>query len=299
MTFGKWASVRAKWRVNNHGWNSEIDYRSRKDRSRIAIIGDSYVEAFQVDVDKNFAALLRGQLGGEHEVYSFGGSGYPLSQYLHVSRYVDRHFAPDILIFIIVHNDFKESVLELNPTDYHLLTVTVTDTIVTENTPRPNYSLRQYNWKRQVLYHSRLVRYMLLNLRLRKTFLPWRGNPLYNANIDANAVREKREIIERAAEYTIGRIRSENAGKRVIFVMDAPRHDIYSDRIEQSNVLFLYSMMRNLCENAGAEFLDLTDPMKRDYQLNHTKFESDTDAHWNEYGHRFVAAQVRQILKNR
>ena len=47
------------------------------------------------------------------EVYRFGMPGAPLSQYLHMSRYAVRHFAPDVLVFVVVHNDFFDSVREL------------------------------------------------------------------------------------------------------------------------------------------------------------------------------------------
>lgn len=46
-----WAARhRAQWRINNHGWNSPIDYDTTKTRPRIAVIGDSYVEAMQVAI---------------------------------------------------------------------------------------------------------------------------------------------------------------------------------------------------------------------------------------------------------
>src|SRR6266498_273429 len=54
-TIGRFAEQRARWRINNAGWNSDIDYVSADKRSKplIAVIGDSYIEAMHVDVKKS------------------------------------------------------------------------------------------------------------------------------------------------------------------------------------------------------------------------------------------------------
>ena len=79
--------------------------------------------------------------------------------------------------------------------------------------------------------------------------------------------------------------------------MDAPRLEIYENLLDSSHVFFLHEMMDTLCEKYGFEFLDLTIPMKRDYDLNKIHFESPYDAHWNEYGHEFVCEQVLMVLE--
>jgi hypothetical protein len=55
------------------------------DRTRVAVIGDSYVEAFQVPHYASLAEQLEALLGEDRtEVYRFGISGAPLSQYLYM-----------------------------------------------------------------------------------------------------------------------------------------------------------------------------------------------------------------------
>lgn len=300
-TMGKLAEYRMKWRINNHGWNSPVDYKKEKDKTRIAIIGDSYIEALQVDTDKSYPSLLRERMGKDHDVYSFGKTGAPLSQYLHISRYVNKYFNPDIIIFNIIHNDFDKSILRLNPTRYYFLTLNVSDSGITENTPRPNYSFRQYNLIKRWIRKSALVRYLLFNLHIKETIqrLFSRNEKKYNANIKYNKVRDNIGPIRKAVEYILNRIRQENEGKRIIFVMDAPRNDIYTNNLERSNVMFLHDMMNELCAKNDFEFLDLTGSMKKDYQLNHTKFDFEFEGHWNEYGHHFVCEQVLKLLKNK
>ena len=105
----------ARWKINNHGWNSDIDYDYvSKDTNlhRIAVIGDSYVEALNVNPDENFIAYLR-SLSNSDEVYSFGIGGSPFSQYLHFARYADMMYDPDLFIILLTKNDFDESLVEL------------------------------------------------------------------------------------------------------------------------------------------------------------------------------------------
>ena len=72
------------------------------------MVGDSYVEAFQVDYNKSLSEILRAKLGSDkYEVFRFGISGAPLSQYLHVFRTEILKYAPDLLIFILVTTTFR------------------------------------------------------------------------------------------------------------------------------------------------------------------------------------------------
>jgi len=290
MTFGSFAQQKAKYRINNHGWNSPIDYDERKQKTRIAVIGDSYIEAFQVDTEKSYPSLLREKVKNDFDVYSFGKSGAPFSEYLHFSRYVNQRYRPDILIFNIVHNDFNESIASFNPQDSEIMTLKLNAGSISERIPAPNYSFQQYNWKKRLIMKSALIRYLFFNLKMKgalvslknrvKTLLPQRNiqaGIIYNANVEVNKVLAQKHQIEMAVDYIIGKIKEENSDKKVIFVMDAPRSDIYKNAIESSNLLFLHHMMEKYCAKYDIDLLDLTLPMKEDYRTNQTRFESENE----------------------
>jgi len=111
FTAGRFAQLRAQWHINNDGWISETDYSDTRlpGRRLIAIIGDSYIEALAVGVNKNVSAVLGRLLGSQVDVYSFGYAGSPLSQYLQMSRYVARKYKPDIFVINVVHNDLQKA----------------------------------------------------------------------------------------------------------------------------------------------------------------------------------------------
>ena len=96
--------------------------------------------------------------------------------------------------------------------------------------------------------------------------------------------------------YVLERIREENPERRIVLVMDAPRHDIYKGQLEGSSVLALNQIVREACDNSDLEMIDLTDPMKRDYDANGIWFNSRYDGHWDEYGHEFVARTLMEWL---
>lgn len=301
-TIGKFAQQRGRWRINNYGWNSPIDYVPQGENNLIAILGDSYIEATQVDVDKSYPSLLRKELGENYDIYSFGKSGAPLSEYLNYSRYINKYFNPDILIFNVIHNDFDASILKLAPEATSLLTLNIEDSTITENLPKANSSLQQYNWKRRMIYKSALFRYLYINLHVRQTLSEFRmrknNQERFNANVEVTKLENNKSLITKSVNYILGKIHEENPNKRIIFVFDAPRDDIYNDNLKNSEILFLHEILEKCCLKYSFEYIDLTKPMENDYNENSIKFNSELDGHWNEYGHDFVFKQLSEYLKN-
>jgi hypothetical protein len=79
----------ARFSINENGWNSaHPTYDLEKGGNpRIAVIGDSYVEAIQVDFDKSVAEQLEKKLQDKGvEVFRYGISRAPMSQYLNMLR---------------------------------------------------------------------------------------------------------------------------------------------------------------------------------------------------------------------
>ncbi len=301
VTFGRFAEIRSKWHINNMGWNYPIDYYPEHNKKLIAVIGDSYIEAFHVDVNKNYPYLLKKKLNADYEVYAFGVSGYALSQYLHISRYVKKYFEPEIFIFNIFQNDFDESIYELYPQRDYLFQLSVSKGgSITEKIPRLNYSMAQYRptWQ-QLIYRSALFRYLYLNLKVTekwKQFTAEARKEEFEANIKVKNVKQNKDLIFRVTSYLVKAIREENLSRRVIFILDAPRDAIYSDRLNESKVLWLNEMLKTICSQNNIELIDLTPLMLADYKLHNKKFNSEIDQHWNEYGHEFVANVLYDYL---
>lgn len=297
VTTGPFARQRARWRINNEGWNSPVDYSRSRTHPLVAVIGDSYVEAFQVDTDKTYPSLLREALAGRWDVYSFGVSGAPLSQYLHLGRHVVEEFDPDVIVINVVHNDFAESILRLNSRDRHWLLLDSSGGRMTEVPPRANPSFTQYSPLKTLLRRSAVVRYLVFNLAARDIVERLGArHAAVGANISLATVAANRDDIRRATRYIFTRMREAFGERRVLIVMDAPRDGIYTGHIDDE-LKFLHALTAGTAREVGFTVLDLTEPMRRAYAGDQVRFESPWDGHWNEYGHAFVAGLVEGALR--
>lgn len=298
FTVGRFGQQKARWHINNYGWLSDVDYRTKAERTKplIAVIGDSYVEALQVDASKSFVALLRRSLADSAEVYGFGFSGTPLSGYLHMVRYVDRVFDPDVIVINLVQNDFDESVREIRLSP-NFLQVSVRDSSIVEVPPVPIH----YNELKRVAFHLATLRYVYY---LSPNFFHrfnWhaRQQERYDENVVTERVNRNKAAIERATSYLMGKIVSENPGRRVYFIMAAPRGDIYRGTLDSSPVIWMNAMVAEVARGLPCVLIDQTDYFKRDYEANKRRFESPYDAHWNEYGHYVAWRQLSEALRTR
>ena len=296
-TVGNLAQLQAKWRVNNMGWISDIDYdMDGRDKPLVAIIGDSFIVALQVDVKDSLPSRLRRTIGDEYDVYSFGTSGAPLSQYLHMSRYVNRVFDPDVLVFNVVHNDFDQSLCNFwRPLG--MLCLREDEAGIRESEVVPYTPSRI----RRLARNSSLVRYLFLNLnlagRIPRSVEPPEKRIKADASGDSQPDLEVR--LEKAVDYILSKIAEENAGKTVIFMIDGPRRYIYGGEIDQriEYELRMNQLLERQAREHGFPFFGLTEYFADDFESNQQKFESEIDYHWNELGHEVAARALAQTLK--
>lgn len=296
FTIGSLAQQRAKWRINNAGWNSSIDFVQEKRNIRIAIIGDSYVEAFQVDVGDSIAGQLRRLLSPGIDVYAFGISGAPLSQYLQMARYVRDRFDPDILVINVVHNDFDESLCSTKR-QAGMLCLEDDGTSIRESSIfpyEPNSLLR-------LLRRSSSIRFAMANLRMGARWERLKSgmsaHPTYNANIDVQKTQALHDRIEQATEYILGALKREYKETPILFLIDAPRKDLYAHTLSESNVRWLNELLMHQAARFGFLFVDLTNEFGKVFHTEQVHLESEYDWHWNEAGHRAAAQAVFQALR--
>lgn len=297
-TIGKFAQIRSKWMINNDGWNYPIDYtENRGDQPLIAVIGDSFIEAFQVNSGENYPYLLREKLSPEKEVYAFGLGGIPLSQYYQVNRYVNRKFDPDIVIINLTHTDFEESFKKYfyRPDIWQIAKLDSTYSLVPPDLK--NISPTTTFWKK-VLYGSATFRYLHRNLYVFQLFKQDHFAGDLEANVKIITDIHKQSEIFQGTDFLFEKIRLENKGRRVIFVFDASRGAIYDGTVDASRVSWMYEMVSILSARYDFEYLDLTLPMQEDYAENKQRFNSELDNHWNEYGHEFIANLLYEYLNN-
>lgn len=300
----------APFAINEQGWNSghpSYSLSRQGDVARIAIIGDSYVEALQVPFDASFAELTEAGLrenGCPAEVYRFGITGAPLSQHLHVLENEVVDYAPDWLVILLIHNDFDESFV-FKPGRYRssFLKLKIEDgEVVDEIAPRPY----ETDWKEWVRA-SATFRYLYYNHGISPQSLRSLvadSEPInYQANIDVDAVMADLGKIEVAVDYLLERISAiaERHGIELLLLMDGHREAIYG-LVEENRTfgpLALNEVVSASATRHGVTFIDLHQHFAADWQERARRFEYETDAHWNEMAHRLVADVVAGFLSPR
>lgn len=119
-------------RINSYRWrDKEWSQGKPSNTFRIAVLGDSMVEAFQVESDRTFLSLTEYQLNRtpnqdiKVELMNFGRSGFTQSEELLVLQKEIVQFSPDmVLAFFLPSNDIedvsKETAEELRRPFYHI-----------------------------------------------------------------------------------------------------------------------------------------------------------------------------------
>src|SRR5437588_12404320 len=117
---------------------------------RIAVVGDSYAEAFQVDEEKAFWSVMERRLQGctalagrRVEVINFGVSGYGTAQELLTLREKVWDYSPDVvLLALTTNNDVLDNSRALKQTDEIPYFILRGDQLVLDNSFRDTASFR-------------------------------------------------------------------------------------------------------------------------------------------------------------
>ena len=292
-------SITASKYSNNYGFINQNDYEANANSPLLVVIGDSFVEAHQVDSGKSAAELLHSGLEPEGRVYSIGLSGSPLSQYLKYAEYSTDSFQPDAMAFVIIANDFDESLKKYNPASRFHLFVEEGDDLVLD---RVDYSLSAV---KKILRQSAFVRYIMLNLEasasLTRLLDSWEGAEAeFVGNVPASVEEEKMQDSFRVIDEFFAQlpIRTGLEANKILFIIDGSRPALYTQEgLDNESKSYFGEMKRYFSSKAdllGYEVIDMQPVFVEKHRAENTRFEFETDGHWNEAGHSLVAEAVQQ-----
>jgi hypothetical protein len=296
--------IAAPFRINAQGWNSGIgDYAigRRAGMARVALVGDSYVEAMQVAAGDSTGELLAhklSQAGQPTEVYRFGISGAPLSQYVYMVEREAVSYRPDWIIVIVVHNEFDES-FQFKQGRYtsSFMKFRVEDgKVIGELAPSP--------WRPgaiEVLRETATARFFLYRWQARPQaivdlLLPRPAGAAENpdaANVEIDSILRQRREVAAVADHASARLAGLAAGigARLLLVMDGDRYAIYRGD-PSSPALELNRIMAAAAAKLSIGFLDLHPIFAAHWAAHHRRFDFDADGHWNELGHSVAADAI-------
>lgn len=295
-----------RYTINAQGWNAPADYPERDYRSHLAIvIGDSFVEALQVAPNESVWARLQILLGGstwgpvqtadgpklaifppKWRVYGMGMSGAPLSQYLQMARAAERRYHPDLIIIVLVHNDFIESYESPDNALYDSFWHTNGVKMIGPKVYRRSLA----SW---FLGESSLLRLTANTLR---QSAPATTN--WQMGVDVEKNRAQMATTARVTDYLFEQFALLKPTTSLLFAMDADRTTIEGDKDPRASPVYpLNQMVGRLAAAHGLRLLDLTpvftaawEDIKTRNGVHHRfNFDWATDYHWNAYAHDLVA----------
>ena len=296
--------IAAPYSINAQGWNSGIgDYRVARSPGigRIALVGDSFIEALQVPYDASAGEDLGRDLaarGNPNEVYRFAISGAPMSQYLQMIEHAVAPYRPDWVVVLIVHNDFDES-YKFKPGRYtsSFLKLRVEEGRVLGEVPPAPWRPSPIEWLRQ----TATARFFLYRWQVRPEFLVNLLLPPAHAEIAANsdigAILADRPGVEAVTDYLFARmdVATRAMGAHLLLAMDGDRYAIY--RGADSPALELNRIAAATAARRHIPFVDLEPVFAADWRKPHRRFDFDADSHWNAYGHEVAAAAIAAALR--
>jgi lysophospholipase L1-like esterase len=301
--------IAASYAINSQGWNSGVgDYTLARKPGvmRVAVVGDSMVEALQVPHDRSMAERLATELshdGRPVEVYRFGISGAPASQYLHMIEREVLLYRPDWIVVVLVHNDFNET-FQFVQGRYtsSFLKLKLADARVVEEVPPTPWQPGAADWvRRTAVSRYMYYRWQVHSEAIRDLFLPAAHAAIrrYEANIDLAEVLRQMPAITAATDHVFGRMGklAHDNGNRLLLAMDGVRGALYSET--PSEALALNRLCGELARKHGIEFIDLHPAFRAEWNTHHKPFEFMSDGHWNAYGHAVAAHAVARAIEER
>jgi hypothetical protein len=284
-------------RINNYGFINDQDYVRDRNQRPLVIIGDSYVEAKMVPYQQTVQGRLTRLLQNKCKVYSIGISGAQLAQYLAFAQYAWTEFYPHGMVFIIVGNDFDESLIKYNndPGFHHFKEDPQNHRLELVRTDyRPSLT-------KQASRNSAVVRYLWGTVgvgSISTVMASFNRGARYVGNTAAYASSDRIADSQRAVDTFLSEL-PQRVGlekSQILFVVDAIRPELYSasDLIAAAGTYF--DVMRHyFLEQArtnGYEVIDMQPRFILRHHQDGSRFEYAMDAHWNAVGHQEAADAI-------
>lgn len=275
---------------------------------RILVLGDSFMEAYQVSFEEAFSSLLERALGaeaeGEVEVINAGVSGWGTDDQLRYLTHYGIEYDPDlVLVVMTLHNDVSDNLRQY----WH--TLRDGDLVEQEREPIPLLEFASLRVKRYLAARLQLVQ-VWREVRHRQEAIE-AGDQLVShvEQLFQSPTPERIEYGFQLTEALLARIRNvaEENGARVALVL-IPLEYQESERAYQEFVktallpdtaMDLGQPQRYVmasAERLGIPVIDLLPAFRRWTEEHDESLRVPNDGHWNQQGHHLAVDVVRGSL---
>lgn len=311
-TIRKTVEYESRMKTNSQGFVGE-DFSLAKGENtyRIATLGDSFTEAFDVDLDKSYSSLLEKTLDSasgelDYQVYNFGVSGSASTHELLTYKHYASVYQPDIVIWqIYLGNDLADDLLLRSniesagaPTIEEARTGTLR-AFLSNNFHSPRFFLRQL--EKISAIRDVLAKYNIISRQL-DTYDAKRSYPfIYDVfNVGEDTIFTENfpltcEFVEQFKDET-----TKNNSNLIVLLIPSKEEVIDEEwdkllaqfpemKGKTWNRLQPLERLRPCLEEKEVAYVDMYPIFKEIIDTGGERMYYSTDVHLNSYGHQLVA----------
>ena len=291
---------------NNIKFNSkglrEREYAYEKENNvyRILILGDSFTEALQVDLDSSFPKVLEeklnSRLSNKYEVINAGIGGYGTENELLFYEFEGKKYEPNLVILAVFLNDVNDN--------------TASPLITFDNSKLMRHiPLKASLPKKFVLYCSRYSHICALSQKIILENLGdaniKHADEIYLKNSSAEFEKSLNEINLLLEQFR--QMVDDDNDKFVVLLIPAREQvskEFYEKYLIDNNLeekdLFMNKFQEKIKSFGRAKNINVIDllPRMKEISANNSLY-FEIDGHWNEKGHEFAAELLYDYLNYR
>jgi len=306
---------------NKYGFRGP-DWKLPKDNreTRIAILGDSYIEGREVTFDDLVTSVLERRIGSGAQVMNFGMSGSAQAEQMPLYRNLVRKFRPDIVIHCVtVSNDFEDNVQELSELQSKNFLDLKDGELIEIPPPKWVTRICSAPWSRCTNFFANLALFKLVQYRISaKTGAAWESffspvnacaseQPSSSDPLQAFATpaydRAKRVLAEALLSF---RTMCEKDGAHFLLMSPSAVWTFLAQedpafKMKSEHLAKRYAWLERFAQDHSFAYLDLNDALLEQYRSAGLRCEDihiPWDAHWTPVGHRLAAESIHRMLKS-
>jgi len=310
-------------KINSKGLRDyEHEYSKPENVTRVLILGDSFMEGFQVELNQTFAKRLEALFSNsenkkEIEIINAGTGGYGTDNELLFYKYEGYKYMPDIVIlFFFGGNDPIDNYYRLN-LKRSINVNSNNETLESLYTQKPFFIIKNGKLilKNFPSSYSKETTTIIKDL-FRDCRLCFLIKHLLTKIASSNNINKSMEVLNKLydKEYNSEYITAWKITEKLL--------DEIKDVVEKNNSKFLVvyiprkeeigqgrlgnnfyikkvqNMFLNICKTNNLTCINLSPYFEKIFQTTQQKLYYDCDGHWNSYGHELAAKIIFKYINN-
>tara|TARA_Y100001934_G_C12363749_1_gene782236 strand:- start:1579 stop:2751 length:1173 start_codon:yes stop_codon:yes gene_type:complete len=317
-------------RLNEDSMRGPLRHRKKPPSTRrVAVLGDSFTEGFQVNFENLFTTVLERELarcapkGLSAEVLNFGVSGFGTARAILKYREQARHYDPDVVLLMFYPgNDYADNHRQLEQNPLLPYFVMKGDELVLDDGFRSlekfQTKLKYSNFRNAIVNWSRMLQ--LVN----EVIVAWKSGGLFerygDRDLEPEPVplpyidpvepvwREARNV----TDHMLNRLAAEVESEGRLFVLanvvsgsethrDPALRSAWDAAQRGAGFMGEEIRLRDLAQDSGFQFIGLLAPL-REYvdrsgdDLFFFEYLNRSGGHWNKIGHHVVGTVLAEEM---